>query len=348
MTPEERPLWLFSITSINEGSIMSGSPLPIRLRRNRKSSAIRNLTRETELNAADLIAPFFILEGTNIQEPVPSMPGIDRFSVDRLIPKIEQLQSAGIQAVALFPVIDPMLRSEEAEEAWNPNGLIPAAVRMLKAHFPSLCIIADVALDPFTTHGHDGVLNSAQEVDNDATVERLMQMAVVLAEAGADFVAPSDMMDGRVGAIREALDSRGFENTGILAYSAKYASALYGPFRDALQVNLQFGDKRTYQMDPANAKEALLEAILDEEEGADILMVKPALFYLDVISKLRQQTLRPIAAYHVSGEYAMVMAAAKAGYLDAGKVFYEALTCIKRAGADMIFTYAIDAVIEQL
>ena len=327
---------------------MTDFSLPVRLRRNRRTPAIRSLIRETVLNTADLVAPFFVIEGNKLREPIPSMPGIFRLSIDLLLDKIEQLHGQGIQAVALFPVIDSSQRSEMAEEAWNPEGLIPRAIRAIKERIPGICVISDVALDPYTSHGHDGILNEKLEIANDATIEVLARMAFVQAQAGVDFVAPSDMMDGRVHALREALDVNGFTNTGILAYSAKYASALYAPFRDAMQVNLQFGDKKTYQMDPANIREAMLETLLDEQEGADILMIKPALFYLDVISRLRQETQRPIAAYHVSGEYSMVMAAAQAGYLDASKVFYEALLSIKRAGANMIFTYAIDAVIDQL
>lgn len=318
---------------------------PIRLRRNRRTVAIRNMIQETELNPADLIAPFFLLEGTQIAQPIESMPGIERYSIDRLLQKIERLGEKGVQSVALFPTIDRLQKSNEAEEAWNPNGLTARAIRAVKAHFPEICIISDVALDPYTVHGHDGLVNGDGEILNDATIECLIRMALCQAEAGVDFVAPSDMMDGRIGCIRKALDEGGFEHVGILAYSAKYASALYAPFRDAVRVNLQFGDKRSYQLNPANIREALLEAKLDEEEGADILMVKPALFYLDVIAKLRMQTNRPIAAYHVSGEYSMVMAAARAGYLDSQKVFLEALLSIKRAGADMIFTYAIDQIL---
>ena len=321
---------------------------PIRLRRNRRSEAIRSMIRETELNAADLIAPFFLLEGTHLAIPIQSMPNIARLSLDFLLKKIELLHRKGIQAIALFPAIEPNLKSEGGEEAWNYDGLIPRAIRTIKDAFPSLCIITDVALDPYTSHGHDGILNDRGEVDNDQTIQRLIRMAIVHATSGADYVAPSDMMDGRVGALRKALDEEGLEQTGILAYSAKYASSLYAPFRDAVQVKLKSGDKKSYQMDPANVKEAILEALLDQEEGADILMVKPALFYLDVITRLRQQTNRPIAAYHVSGEYAMVMAAANAGYLNADNVFYEALLSIKRAGADLIFTYAIDTVLDSL
>jgi porphobilinogen synthase len=322
--------------------------LPLRLRRNRKSEAIRKMVRETHLTPHDLVAPFFVIPGEKIRIPIPSMPGVERLSIDLIIKEAKKLHEKGIQSVALFPVIDPILKSLDAKEAWNPNGLLARAIRELKLALPHLCLITDVALDPFTSHGHDGLANEKGEILNDETIECLIQMSLMQARAGADFVAPSDMMDGRVGAIREALDDEGFENVGILAYSAKYASALYGPFRDALQVSLGFGDKKTYQMDPANSREALLEAALDEEEGADILMVKPATLYLDVITKLRDQTKRPIAAYHVSGEYAMIMAAHQAGWLNAPKVFYETLLSIKRAGADLIFTYAIPHIIDQM
>lgn len=327
---------------------MTPLTIQIRPRRRRRSPAIRKMVQETTLIAGDLVAPFFVIEGMQIAQPIHAMPGISRLSIDLLLDKIDRLYTQGIQSVALFPVIDRTLRTDDPEEAWNPEGLIPRAIRAIKTHIPSVCVISDVALDPYTSHGHDGIVNEAYEIANDATITRLVRMALVHAKAGADFVAPSDMMDGRVKALREALDLHGFENTGILAYSAKYASCLYKPFRSALEVNLLFGDKKTYHMDPANVREAMLEAQLDENEGADILLIKPALFYLDVIAKLREKTNLPIAAYHVSGEYAMVMAAAQAGFLDASQVFYEALLSIKRAGADMIFTYAIDAVIDSL
>ncbi len=322
--------------------------LPIRLRRNRRTPAIRKLIQETKLHAADLVAPFFVIEGEGKSVPIYSMPGIRRFSIDYLVLEIERLHKKGVQSFALFPSVESECKSDEAEEAWNPEGLMQRAIREIKSKLPDVCLIADIALDPYTIHGHDGLVNERHQIINDESVDCLIKMALAQAEAGVDYVAPSDMMDGRVGAIREALDQAGFEQVGILAYSAKYASSLYNPFREALQVDLQFGDKKTYQMDPANVREALLEALLDEQEGADILMIKPALFYLDVVARLRQETNRPIAAYHVSGEYAMVMAADAAGYLDAKKVFYEALLSIKRAGADMIFTYAIDAVIDRL
>lgn len=315
--------------------------IPIRLRRNRRAPSIRKMIQETELNAADFVVPLFVMEGNNRSLPIQSMPGISRFSIDLLLKKIETLVTKGIQSVCLFPSIEDHLRSERAEEAWNDQGLIQRTIRAIKNEFPELCLMADVALDPYTSHGHDGLARDGKIV-NDESVECLAKMALVQAEAGVDFVAPSDMMDGRVKIIRQALDENGFEQVGILAYSAKYASSLYGPYREAVNVNLKFGDKKTYHLNPANVREALLEAKLDEEEGADILMIKPALFYLDVIAKLRQRTERPIAAYHVSGEYAMVIAAAERGWLDATKVFTEALLSIKRAGADLIFTYAAE------
>ncbi len=306
------------------------------------------MVRETQLSSHDLVAPIFIVEGEKKRVAIESMPGIERLSIDLAVKEAKELHERGIQSVALFPVIDPSLKTIDASEAWNPDGLLARAIRELKFALPTLCLMADVALDPFTSHGHDGLTSENGEILNDPTIECLIQMSLMQARAGIDFVAPSDMMDGRVGAIREALDEEGFDGVGILAYSAKYASALYGPFRDALKVKLGFGDKKTYQMDPANSREALFEAALDEEEGADILMVKPATLYLDIIAKLREQTKRPIAAYHVSGEYSMVMAAHQAGWLDARKVFYETLLSIKRAGADLIFTYAIKQVLDQI
>jgi porphobilinogen synthase len=322
--------------------------LPIRLRRNRKTEAIRKMVQETHLTPHDFIAPLFIIEGEKTRVPIPSLPGVERLSIDLALKEAKELHDRGIQSIALFPVISPNLKTPTAEEAWNPDGLLSRALKEIKFALPDLCLIADVALDPFTSHGHDGLANEKGEIVNDATIECLIQMSLMQARAGVDFVAPSDMMDGRVSAIREALDHEGFDQVGIFSYSAKYASALYGPFRDALQVKLSFGDKKTYQLDPANIREALLEAALDEEEGADVLIVKPASIYLDVIAKLREQTKRPIAAYHVSGEYAMVMAAHQAGWLNGPKVFYETLLSIKRAGADMIFSYAIKQILDQM
>lgn len=322
--------------------------LPIRLRRNRKSEAIRKMVQETHLTPHDLVAPLFIIDGDKKRVPIESMPGVERLSIDLAIKEAKELHERGIQSIALFPIIDPRLKSDDGKEAWNPDGLLAHAIREIKFALPSLCVIADVALDPFTTHGHDGLANEKGEIVNDPTILSLAQMAIMQAEAGVDFVAPSDMMDGRVLAIREILDDEGFDHVGILSYCAKYASALYGPFREAIKVKLGFGDKKTYQMDPANSREALYEAMLDEEEGADILMIKPATFYLDIIAKLREQTKRPIAAYHVSGEYSMVMAAHQAGWLNGPKVFHEALLSIKRAGADLIFSYAIKQVLDQM
>src|SRR3990167_2967349 len=328
------------------GSMFQTASLPIRLRRNRKSEAIRKMVQETHLHPSNLIAPLFITDGENARSSISSLPGIERLSIDLAADEARYLYNRGIQSIALFPVIDPSLRSSGAQEAWNPDGILPQAISKIKELVPEICIIADVALDPYTSHGHDGLANSRGEILNEETIDCLIRMALVQAKAGVDFVAPSDMMDGRIKAIRSALDEEGFESTGILAYSAKYASSLYSPFREALKTKLLFGDKKTYQMDPANSREALLEAALDEEECADILMVKPASLYLDIIAKLREQTKRPIAAYHVSGEYAMVMAAHAAGYLNKEKVFFETLLSIKRAGADLIFTYAVKEVLD--
>jgi porphobilinogen synthase len=306
------------------------------------------MVQETQLTPHDLVAPLFVIDGDKKRVPIESMPGVERLSIDLAIKEAKELHERGIQSIALFPIIDPRLKSDDGKEAWNPDGLLAHAIREIKFALPGLCVIADVALDPFTTHGHDGLANEKGEIVNDQTILTLAQMAIMQAEAGVDFVAPSDMMDGRVLAIREILDDEGYDHVGILSYSAKYASALYGPFREALKVKLGFGDKKTYQMDPANSREALYEAMLDEEEGADILMIKPATFYLDIIAKLREQTKRPIAAYHVSGEYSMVMAAHQAGWLNGPKVFHEALLSIKRAGADLIFSYAIKQVLDQM
>ena len=320
--------------------------LSTRLRRNRRLESIRKMVQETSFSPAHLTAPFFLIEGKNQRIDIKGMPGVQRVSLDVLLKQASYLHERGVQSICLFPVIDPSLKNNEASEASNPEGLLAKAIRVLKKELPSLCLMADVALDPFTLHGHDGLVSEKGEILNDETIESLVLMSLMQAEAGIDFVAPSDMMDGRIGAIRSALDRNGYSQTGILAYSAKYASSLYAPFRDALNVSLQFGDKKTYQMDPANVREALLEAELDEKEGADILMVKPASLYLDVISKLRAQTKKPIAAYHVSGEYVMVMAAHQMGWLDAPHIFYETLLSIKRAGADLIFTYAIEQVLD--
>lgn len=311
-----------------------------RTRRNRKSETMRSLVQETRLNAADFVQPLFVLEGNKRREAIGSLPGIDRMSIDYLLEEVHLLAEMGLKAVALFPVLEKSKKDSMGREALNPNGLIYEAIARIKEKVPEMALIVDIALDPFTDHGHDGLVNERGEILNDETVAILTEMASLAARSGADIVAPSDMMDGRVGAIRESLDRNGYIDTSILSYAAKYASSLYGPFREALQVNLKFGDKKSYQMDPANVNEALIECRLDEEEGADILMIKPALSYLDVIAKVKESTLLPVAAYHVSGEYSMVMAAHERGWIDGQKVMQEHLLSIKRAGADIIFTYA--------
>jgi porphobilinogen synthase len=319
--------------------------LSVRPRRNRKSEAIRRMVEETSLRAADLVAPLFVLKGDQRKEEIDSFPGVYRMTLDYILKEAARLHAKGIPSIALFPVVDSSEKDPHGSKALDPNGIIPQTLKALKKEIPSLCLITDIALDPYTSHGHDGVINKEGHVLNDATVRILCQMAQTVSAAGADLVAPSDMMDGRVGAIRSSLDASGFEEVGILSYTAKYASSLYAPFRDTLRSKLQFGDKKTYQMNPANRREAIRQAILDVEQGADMVMVKPALFYLDVIAQLRSEIHVPICAYHVSGEYAMVMAAHAAGWLDAPTVFYEGLLSIKRAGADFIFTYAIDQIL---
>ncbi|MBS3905176.1 MAG: porphobilinogen synthase [Simkania sp.] len=318
-----------------------------RPRRNRKNPAIRSLVEETRLSPADLVAPLFVIEGEQQKEIIHSLPGIERLSIDLFIEEVKALYMLGIPAIAIFPAIAPHLKDDNASLALDPDGLIPRAIRAIKRDVPKMCVISDIALDPFTSHGHDGVIVQG-DVHNDQTIEILNQMAILHAHCGSDFVAPSDMMDGRVGAIRKALDTQGFSHTGILSYCAKYASSLYAPFREAVGSSLLFGDKKTYQMNPANVREAMREAHLDEEEGADILMVKPALLYLDVIRAMREQTRLPICAYHVSGEYAMVMAAEEKGFLNADRVFYESLLSIKRAGADFIISYAAKRMVPYL
>jgi len=314
-----------------------------RPRRNRKSPAIRSLSEETVLTPSDFVVPFFIIEGNEVREPIKELPGISRLSMDLLVKEAELLHAQGIPAVALFPVVDPAIRDEEGSESYNPNSLVVRAIKALKKEIPSLCVISDIALDPYTSHGHDGIIQNG-EVDNDLTIEALVRQSMVYAEAGCDIVAPSDMMDGRIGIIRKALDP----SVGILSYTAKYASAFYGPFRGAIGTKLMFGDKKTYQMNPANRREAVREALLDEEEGADMLMVKPALPYLDVLSDIKKKTSLPVGAYHVSGEYAMIMAAAEKGLINSEQALYESLISIKRAGADFIFTYAAPATLALL
>ena len=312
-----------------------------RPRRMRRDDFSRRLMRENRLSSDDLIYPVFVLEGEQRREAVPSMPGVERKSIDLLLDEARECVELGIPAMALFPVTPPEAKSDDAAEAWNPQGLAQRAVRALKAECPQLGVITDVALDPFTSHGQDGLLDEQGYVTNDATVEALVKQALSHAEAGADMVAPSDMMDGRVGAIREALEGRGFVNTRILAYSAKYASSFYGPFRDAVGSagNLGGGNKYSYQMDPANSDEALHEVELDISEGADMVMVKPGLPYLDIVRRVKDEFGYPTFVYQVSGEYAMLKAAAQNGWLDEKACVLEALLCMKRAGADGILSY---------
>lgn len=311
-----------------------------RLRRTRRHDAIRRLVRETTLTSSDLIYPMFVVDGNKQTIAVPSMPGINRYSIDLLVAEAAQLVELGIPAIALFPNVEPSLRSDNGDEAVNPKGLIPRAVAALKQAHPQLGIITDAALDPYTSHGQDGIVNDAGEILNDTTVAVLCEQAQVCADAGADVIAPSDMMDGRIGAIRNALDTAHFDQTAIMAYSAKYASAYYGPFREAVGSAATLGraDKRTYQMDPGNSDEALQEVRLDINEGADMVMVKPAMPYLDIVQRVKQEFGVPTFAYQVSGEYAMHRAAIDNGWLTED-VILESLTGIKRGGADGILTY---------
>jgi porphobilinogen synthase len=310
--------------------------LVYRPRRLRRTVAIRRMVRETLLTPADFIYPLFVAPGKAVRQEVAAMPGVSRLSVDFLVEEVKSVWEAGVPAVLIFGL--PQQKDETGSEAASPRGAVQQAVRALKKALPELVVITDVCLCGYTSHGHCGIVHKG-EIDNDATLEVLAQVAVSHAEAGADMVAPSDMMDGRVGAIREALDDRGFEMVSVLSYAVKYASAFYGPFREAAESAPKYGDRRGYQMDPANAREAMREATLDVEEGADILMVKPALPYLDIISQLAGEFDLPIAAYQVSGEYSMIKAAAAIGWLDEQAVMLESLTAIKRAGADMILTY---------
>lgn len=309
-----------------------------RPRRNRQSEAIRSLVAETQVGIADFIYPVFLTEGNNKKIAIASMPNIYRFSLDTLLKEIEECVKLGITSFAPFPQINDSLKDKYATESYNAKGLYMRAIREIKKEFPQVCLFTDVAMDPYSSDGHDGIVENGQ-ILNDETLEILGKMALAQAEAGADMIAPSDMMDGRVKYLREILDNEGFKNVGILAYTAKYASAFYGPFREALDSAPKFGDKKTYQMNPANVREALTEAEIDYAEGADILMVKPALAYLDVIKTLHDNFSLPIAAYNVSGEYAMIKAAAANGWIDGTKAMIECLTSIKRAGAKVILTY---------
>lgn len=317
-----------------------------RMRRIRRDDFSRRLVRENRLSVDDLIYPVFVLEGKNRVEPVASMPGIVRQTLDKLLHQAEQCVKLGIPAIALFPVIAQKLKTPDAKEALNPQGLIPRVVSALKKRFPELGIITDIALDPYTSHGQDGLIDALGYVMNDKTVEALTKQALIHAQAGSDIVAPSDMMDGRIGAIRKALEAKGFIHTRILAYSAKYASNFYNPFREAVgsAANLRGGNKYTYQMDPANSDEALWEVALDLQEGADMVMIKPGMPYLDVLRRVKEEFKAPTFVYQVSGEYAMLKAAAKNGWLNEKECVLEALLAFKRAGADAILTYfALDA-----
>ncbi|WP_339087818.1 porphobilinogen synthase [Variovorax paradoxus] len=331
------------MTSTNSPLAMFPAGRPRRLRRD---AFTRNLVREHALTAHDLIYPVFVQEGEKRRDAVPSMPGVERLSLDLLLPVAEQCVEAGIPVMALFPVIDASLKTPDGAEAFNPDGLIPRVVAALKARFPELGVMTDVALDPYTSHGQDGLLDDTGYILNDATVEVLVKQALTQSQAGVDIVAPSDMMDGRIGAIRNALEARGDIHTRIMAYSAKYASAFYGPFRDAVGSAATLGksNKKVYQMDPGNSDEALREVAIDIAEGADMVMVKPGLPYLDIVRRVKEEFRVPTFAYQVSGEYAMLKAAAQNGWLDHDAVVLESLLAFKRAGADGVLTYfALDA-----
>ena len=322
----------------------------VRMRRLRSKVFSRKLCQENNISCNDLIYPMFVQEGNALRTPIDSMPGIERYSLDQLLIEAQSIDQLGVAAIALFPVTPMHVKSLNAEEAYNPDGLIPRTVNALKKHCPKLGIITDIALDPYTSHGQDGLIDDAGYVLNDETVEVLIRQALSHAKAGVDMVAPSDMMDGRVGAIRQALEEHGYRNTAILAYSAKYASSFYGPFRDAVGSadNLKGGDKYSYQMDPANSDEALREVALDISEGADMVMVKPGMPYLDIVRRVKDQFGVPTFAYQVSGEYAMLKAAVQNGWLDEKAVVLESLLCFKRAGADAILTYYAKQVAEWL
>jgi porphobilinogen synthase len=313
----------------------------------RSSPAIRSLVAETHLGASDFIAPLFIDEGKQEHHEIASMPGYFRNSIDITVKEVKELHVIGLKSVLLFIKCKDELKDNTGKEAWNRDGLMQRSIRAIREAVPGILIMTDVALDPYSSYGHDGIVKDG-EIVNDETVEALVNMSLSHAEAGADFVAPSDMMDGRIGAIRQAFEKNGFSKTGIMAYSAKYASCFYGPFRDALDSAPGFGDKKTYQMDYANRTEAVKEALQDVEEGADIVMVKPALAYLDIIRDVKNAVRVPVSAYNISGEYAMIKAAAKMGWLDENKAILETLTAIKRAGADLIATYFAKEALQML
>jgi porphobilinogen synthase len=318
-----------------------------RFRNLRKNSAIRELVAETQIQISDFIVPIFVQEGKGIFSEIPSMPGVFRYSLDLLEKELNFYSRSGIKGILVFAKIEEKWKTESCEEAWNPEGLLPNAIRTIRKLAPDLNVFSDIALDPYSPYGHDGLVKNG-EIINDETVEALVRMSLVHAEAGVDFLAPSDMMDSRVRKIRESLDSFGYIQTGIMSYSAKYASALYGPFRDALDSAPGFGDKKTYQMDFRNSKEAIKEAVRDWEEGADIVMVKPAGYYLDIIHQVKEAVPCPVAAYQVSGEYSMIRAAAEKGWLELDSGVYESIIAIKRAGADMIVTYFVKDLIRIL
>jgi porphobilinogen synthase len=323
----------------------SVAPFPAtRLRRTRKSAALRALTRENGLSVGDLIWPIFVRAGEGVVEPVPSMPGVNRLSIDKAVEAAQEAHGLGIPAICIFPYTDPSLKTEACEEAWNPDNLSNRAIRAIKAAVPELAVMTDIALDPYNANGHDGIVRDG-EIVNDETVEALVKMALAQAEAGADILGPSDMMDGRIGAMRQALEAAGYPNVAILSYSAKYASAFYGPFRDAVGASGALkGDKATYQMDPANSDEALRLVERDLMEGADMVMIKPGMPYLDICRRVKDEFGVPTYAYQVSGEYAMLQAAAANGWLDGEKVMVESLLAFKRAGCDGILTYFAPAV----
>ncbi len=321
-----------------------------RKRRLRSSQAIRNLSQEHTLSVNDLIWPVFVLEGFNRTEDIDSMPGVKRMSADVLLDRLQSLHKQGLNAIALFPVVDAAQKSDDAVEAWNPEGLVQKTIKTIKSTFPELLVITDVALDPYTSHGQDGIINEHGAIINDVTIKALVMQALSHAKAGADMVAPSDMMDGRIGAIRDALEAKKHHHTAILSYAAKYASVFYGPFRDAVGSadNLGKGSKASYQMNPANALEAIDEMAMDIDEGADMIMVKPGMPYLDIIKTAKDHFNVPICAYQVSGEYAMLQSAINQGFLDEKPAIMEALLCFKRAGTDAILTYYADRVTEWL
>jgi porphobilinogen synthase len=344
MTQERSPFAPDPATRPDMDGILRGR----RMRRNRRTDWSRRLVRETVLTVDDLIWPLFLIDGEKLRQPVEAMPGVERLSVDEAVRDAEKAAKLGIPAIALFPYTQPERRDETGSEALNPDNLVCASARAIKKEVPDLGVIIDVALDPYTSHGHDGLLRG-ETIVNDESVEQLILQALIEAEAGADVIAPSDMMDGRIGAIRQALDAKGFTDVQIMSYAAKYASCFYGPFRDAVGTSKTLiGDKRTYQMDPANGDEALREAELDIEEGADMIMVKPGLPYLDILWRLKQAFAMPTYAYQTSGEYAMIRAAERNGWLDGERAMMESLTAFKRAGADGVLTYFAPFVAERL